>query len=166
MAGVLRAGCGQVRGLWTNPWTYHRGVELLGLVLLLIGVGIGLVGLLGFRERLTRNRFAGVRTPASLKSEQAFRVANKVAGLPVVVAGVVGVVCGTVTLVTGLLVVTIVGFVGLVGIAIAGGMLGNRAAEALPEEKPQLPEGCRGCQCGGCEIAKSVVADVSGVRGE
>jgi hypothetical protein len=146
-------------------------VELLGLVLLVVGVGIGVVGLLGFRERLPRNRFVGVRTPATLRSERAFLIANKVAGLPIAVAGAVAVVSGLVTLLTGALVVAIVGFAGLAGIAVAGGIVGHRAAEAVPEEKPALPEGCRGCQCGGCDLAAaikhgSVGADVSGVRGE
>ena len=145
---------------------YHRGVELLGLVPLVSGLAIGTVGLLGWRERLPRNRFGGVRTPATLCSERAFRVGNKVAGLPIAVGGAVGVFSGLVGLTTGLLVVMIVGLVGMVGIAIAGGVLGHRAAEAVPEEKPQLPESCRGCQCGGCEIAKSVGANVAGVRGE
>ena len=124
------------------------------------------MGVLGWRERLPRNRFGGVRTPATLRSERAFRVANKVAGPPFVVAGAVGVLTGIAGLTTGLLVIMILGLVGLVAITIAGGMLGHRAAEAVPEEQPELPAGCRGCQCGGCEIAKSVGANVAGVRGE
>jgi hypothetical protein len=144
-------------------------VELVALVPLVIGVGIGVVGLLGWFERLPRNRFGGVRTPATLRSDDAFRIANKVAGLPIAVAGLAGVVGGLLGFFTGL-VVTIVGFVGMVAIAVAGGILGHRAAEAVPEPAPALPEGCKGCACGGCEIAtavkRSVGADVAGVRGE
>jgi hypothetical protein len=146
-------------------------VELLGLVPLVSGLAIGTVGLLGWREQLPRNRFGGVRTPATLRSERAFRVGNKVAGLPLAVAGAIGVFTGLVGLTTALLVVMIVGLVGMVAIAIAGGVLGHRAAEAVPEEKPELPESCRGCQCGGCDLAKAVGAgsvgtDVAGMRGE
>jgi hypothetical protein len=141
-------------------------VELIGLVPLVVGVGIGVVGVLGWRERLPRNRFGGVRTPATLRSERAFRVANKVAGPPLAVAGSVGVLTGIAGLTTGLLVIMILGLAGLVAITIAGGVLGHRAAEAVPEEQPELPAGCRGCQCGGCEIARSVGANVAGVRGE
>ncbi len=144
-------------------------MELVALVPLVVGVGIGVVGVLGWLERLPRNRFGGVRTPATLRSDDAFRIANKVAGLPIAVAGLVGVVGGVLGFFAGL-VVTIVGFVGMVAIAVAGGVLGNRAAEAVPDPAPELPEGCKGCQCGGCDLAaavkKSVGADVAGVRGE
>jgi hypothetical protein len=132
------------------------------------GFGIGVVGVLGWLERLPRNRFFGVRTDATLRGERTFRIANKIAGPPLAVAGVVGIVGGAVGLAAGL-VIALIGLVGMVAIAIAGGVLGHRAAEAMPDEStevPELPEGCRACQCGGCELAKSVGADVSGVRGE
>ncbi len=137
---------------------------------LVVGLALGAVGALGWRERLPRNRFAGVRTPATLRSDRTFRVANKIAGPPVAAAGAVGVLTGAAGLVAGLVVAT-VGFVGMVGIAVAGGVLGHRAAEALPDEQPDLPDGCKGCQCGGCEIAsavrrRSVRPDVAGVGGE
>lgn len=150
-------------------------MNVLAIVLLVVGAGIALVGLFGFLERLPRNRFGGVRTPASMRSDRAFRVANKVGGLPIAVAGAIGAAGGLGALLTGLTIVLIVGFAGMVAITIAGGVLGNRAAAAVPEETPELPAGCKGCQCGGCDLAsslkqaiknKSVGADVSGVRGE
>jgi hypothetical protein len=150
---------------------YDRLVHALSIVLLVVGAGIALVGLLGFLERLPRNRFGGVRTPASMRSDRAFRVANKVGGLPIAVAGGIGALCGLVTVLTGLAVVLIVGFAGMVAITIAGGIVGHRAAETVPADKPALPEGCKGCQCGGCDLAAaikkdSVGADVSGMRRE
>ncbi|MDQ3763452.1 MAG: hypothetical protein M3460_18035, partial [Actinomycetota bacterium] len=42
--------------------------KLLGVLLLIAGVALLTVGLLGWRRRLPRNRFAGVRTPATLRS--------------------------------------------------------------------------------------------------
>ena len=148
---------------------YDRLVDVVSLVLLVVGAGIGLAGLLGFLERLPRNRFVGVRTPATLRSERAFVVANKIAGLPIAVAGGVGLVCGALGLVAGP-VVTFIGLAGMAAIAIAGGVLGHRAAEAMPDE-PELPAGCQGCQCGGCDLAaaiknRSVGADVSRMRRE
>jgi hypothetical protein len=145
---------------------YDRLVLSLSIVLLVVGAGIASVGLLGFLERLPRNRFAGVRTAASMRSDRAFRVANKVGGLPTAVAGGIGAISGLVALLTGLVVVLVVGFVGMVAITIAGGVAGHRAAAAVPADEPALPEGCRGCACGGCEIAKSVGANVSGMGGE
>jgi len=144
---------------------YDRAVPLLALVPLVVGLVVAAVGVLGWLERLPRNRFAGVRTPATLRDDRAFRLANKVAGPPLTAAGLVGVVSGAMGFAAGLVVV-LVGLVGMVAIAVAGGVLGHRAAEALPDEKPELPEGCKGCACGGCDLVKSVGADVSGVRGE
>lgn len=148
---------------------YDRAVHYVVFTTLAAGLGIGVVGVLGWLERLPRNRFFGVRTTATLRDERTFRLANKIAGPPLAVAGVVGIVGGAVGLAAGY-VIALVGLVGMVAIAIAGGVLGHRAAELVPEERPELPEGCRGCQCGGCELAdsikKSVGADVARVRGE
>lgn len=152
--------------------TYHRVVQLIGFLPLVVGAVVAAVGVLGLRERLPRNRFVGVRTPATLRSADTFRIANKVAGPPVAVAGLVGVGSGAFTLAGAGLVVAVIGLVGLAGIAVAGGLLGHRAAEALPETEPapDVPAGCRGCACGGCELAAarpgSVGPDVSRVGGE
>jgi hypothetical protein len=144
-------------------------VSLVALVPLVVGLLLAAVGTLGFLERLPRNRFGGVRTPATLRDDETFRVGNKVAGLPVAVGGGIGVVGGAVALtLTGAaaLVVALVALAGLAVIATAGGVLGHRAAEAMPEPASELPAGCAGCQCGGCGIAKSVGANVAGVGGE
>lgn len=149
--------------------TYHRAVQLVALVPLVVGLVVATVGVLGFLERLPRNRFGGVRTPATLRDDETFRIGNKVAGLPIAVGGGVGVLGGAVALsMTGVtaIVVAVLALLGALVIAAAGGVVGHRAAEAVPAPKPQLPAGCAGCQCGGCDIAKSVGANVSGVGGE
>jgi len=153
---------------------YHRSVHLFALLPLVVGLVVAVVGVLGFLERLPRNRFGGVRTPATLRDDETFRVANKVAGLPIAVAGFVGILGGAaafaMTGAGGVLVTSVLGLIGTVAIAAAGGVLGHRAAEAVPEPAPELPEGCKGCACGGCELAAmkpgSVGANVSGVGGE
>lgn len=149
-------------------------MALLGLVPLVVGLVVAVVGFLGFTERLPRNRFGGVRTPATLRDDETFRVGNKVAGLPIAVGGVVGIAGGAVTFaLTGtaaVVTVAALAFVGTVAIAGAGGVLGHRAAEAMPEPEPEVPAGCKGCQCGGCELSalkkNSVGANVAGVGGE
>ncbi|WP_433870709.1 SdpI family protein [Saccharopolyspora sp. CA-218241] len=62
-------------------------VQVILCALLLVG-GIALlyVGLRGWRGRLARNRFVGVRTPAALRGEEAFALANRVAA-PANIAG-------------------------------------------------------------------------------
>jgi hypothetical protein len=144
-------------------------VSLLALVPLVVGLVVASVGVLGFLERLPRNRFGGVRTPATLRDAETFRVGNKVAGLPIAVGGGIGVVGGAVALAmtgTAAIVVAVLALLGALVIAAAGGVLGHRAAEAMPKPAPELPAGCKGCQCGGCDLAKSVGANVAGVGGE
>jgi SdpI/YhfL family protein len=144
-------------------------VHLVAFVPLVVGLIVAAVGVLGLLERLPRNRFGGVRTPATLRDDETFRVGNKVAGLPIAVGGAVGILGGVVALLmTGAaaIVVTVLAVLGTVLIAAAGGVLGHRAAEAVPAPEPELPAGCKGCQCGGCDIAKSVGANVAGVGGE
>ena len=150
--------------------TYHRAVLVVALLPVVVGVIVAVVGVLGFLERLSRNRFAGVRTPATLRDDETFRVGNKVAGLPVAVGGAVGVVGGGLTFAmtstVAAVVVSVLSLVGTAVIASAGGVLGHRAAEAVPAPEPELPAGCKGCQCGGCDLAKSVRPNVAGVGGE
>jgi hypothetical protein len=144
-------------------------VHLVAFVPLVVGLVVAIVGTLGFLERLPRNRFGGVRTPATMRDDETFRVGNKVAGLPIAVGGAVGIVGGAISLaMTGAaaVVVMVIALLGTAAIAAAGGILGHRAAEAVPAPKPELPAGCKGCQCGGCDIAKSVGANVAGVGGE
>ena len=100
------------------------GVSVVAFVPLVVGLVVAVVGLLGFLERLPRNRFGGVRTPATLRDDETFRVGNKVAGLPIAVGGWVGVVGGGVAmLMTGAAVFVVAGIalVGTLAIAAAGG---------------------------------------------
>ncbi|MFC4854915.1 SdpI family protein [Actinophytocola glycyrrhizae] len=147
---------------------------VVALVPLLVGLVVASVGTLGFIERLPRNRFGGVRTPATLRDDETFRVGNKVAGLPIAVGGAVGILGGALALAmaatAAVIVTAVLALLGMLVIAGAGGVLGHRAAAAVPEPEPELPEGCKGCQCGGCGVAalkkQSVGADVAGVGGE
>jgi uncharacterized membrane protein len=125
---------------------------LLGMLLLVAGAGLLTVGLLGWTRRLPRNRFAGIRTPATLRSEAAFSVANRVAAPPVLAAGVVGAAGGALAFGTSgpaFTVVVGVAGAGTVGLLIAGGLLGHRVAAAMPPPKG----GCAGCTCSGRSCA-------------
>jgi uncharacterized membrane protein len=130
-------------------------VPVLAILLLLTGLLIAAVGLLGLRERLPRNRFFGVRTQASLRDEDTFRLANKIAGLPTTVGGLVGTLAGLAALVMpdpgARMACVIIGLVGMLTITVAAGALGHKAALAMP--KPAAPAGCGGCACGNCPIA-------------
>ncbi|HSL08422.1 MAG TPA: SdpI family protein [Pseudonocardiaceae bacterium] len=124
---------------------------LFGVVLLVAGGALVTVSLLGWRQRLPRNRFAGVRTPATLRSDAAFIAANRVAAPPVLAAGAVCTAGGALAFATGgpalAVIVGVTGF-GTVGLLIAGGLLGHRVAAAVPPPEAS----CSGCACGagGC----------------
>lgn len=121
---------------------------LLGVMLLVAGAGLLTVGLLGWRRRLPRNRFAGIRTPATLRSEATFRAANRVAAPPVLAAGGICAASGALALRTGgpaLTVIVAVAGTGTIGLLLAGGLLGHRVAAAMPAPAG----GCAGCRCNG-----------------
>lgn len=122
----------------------------LGSVLLIAGAALAAVAVLGARAALPRNRFAGVHTAATVVSEQAFTLANKVAA-PLVGAGGAVAAAGGVVLLTGpsgalgwiLLAVATAGAVVLAGI---GGALGDRAAQVVEEGPPACAGTCAGCE--------------------
>jgi hypothetical protein len=124
---------------------------VLLVVLAAYGVPLVVVGVLGWRERLARTGRLGVRTPAALRDDDSFRLANRVAGLPGAVAGAVAVLGGIAAFglhpVVGSVLAAVIGLVGATVIARAGGVLGTRAAAALPAPEP-VPAGCAGCLCG------------------
>ncbi|KAA9166684.1 SdpI family protein [Amycolatopsis acidicola] len=131
---------------------------VVALIPVVLGVVVGWGGLLGWREKLPRDRGAGVRTDATLRSDEAFRLGNKVAGLPTIFAGVVGVLAGIAGLVmpttAGTIIATLVGVVGIVALVLAGGLLGHRAAQSVPAPAA-TPAGCAGCACGGCSLSSA-----------
>jgi uncharacterized membrane protein len=119
------------------------------IVLVALGGALTVVGTLGWRERLSVNGRLGVRTTAAMRSPEAFRLANRVAGLPVLVAGVLGVLGGLAAFATGSVVVAVIALVGPLLVARAGGVAGDRAAVTLPARTATRP-GCAGCACGNC----------------
>ncbi|MGH3517669.1 MAG: SdpI family protein [Haloechinothrix sp.] len=127
---------------------------VVALIPILGGILVGLGGFLGWRGRLSRSRAAGVRTAATMRSDEAFGLANKVAGTPTMAAGAVGIVAGVAALLMptalGTVLAATIGVLGLVLLVGAGGLLGHRAALTVPE--PVAAAGCGGCACGsgGC----------------
>lgn len=118
------------------------------------GLALVSVGVLGARRRLPRNRFAGIRTVNTLRDDETFAVGNQVGAPLSIGAGAVAVLGGLVTFATHsaaeaitLLVLTVLGTLGLM---IAGGVLGDRAAKQVP--MPTLG-GCSGV-CTGCSLVE------------
>ncbi|MEV6827534.1 SdpI family protein [Amycolatopsis sp. NPDC051102] len=132
----------------------------IALVPVVLGLLVGFGGFLGFRERLTREGGTGVRTEAALRSEEAFKLANRVAGLPTMAGGAIAVLTGLAGLAMpttgGLVSAAVAGVLAMVLLVMGGGMLGNRAALTVPAPAPAAPAGCSGCACGagGCGVFK------------
>ncbi|WP_245645393.1 SdpI family protein [Pseudonocardia acaciae] len=132
--------------------------EVVAGVLVLGGVGLAVVGVLGVRRRLPRNRFAGVRTVNTLRDDETFAVGNQVAAPLTIASGAVAAVGGVAGLAapSGAVAVTLLVLAGLgaVVLTVAGGVLGDRAAKRVP-----LPRftGCGGA-CGCCTAAAACAA--------
>lgn len=130
---------------------------VLPAVLLPAGVLLLLVGYLAIRGRLARNRFAGVRTAETMRSEQAFRLANRIAAPTLLAAGVIAVLTGAlVPLLPGPAIALMIALVAVVVIGVllvTGGRRGHQVAELLNARQPPAPGGCGGCGCGagGCQ---------------
>jgi len=135
-------------------------VFAIALVPIVLGLLVGFGGFLGFRERLTREGGTGVRTQASLRSEEAFKLANRVAGLPTMAGGAISVLTGLAGLAMpttgGLISAALAGVLAMLLLVMGGGVLGNRAALTVPPPAPAAPAGCSGCACGagGCGVFK------------
>jgi hypothetical protein len=52
----------------------------------------------------------------------------------------------------GLVACVLLGLAGMLAITLAGGVLGHRAALALPEPAPGVPPQCVSCACGNCPV--------------
>ncbi|MCW0214127.1 MAG: SdpI family protein [Pseudonocardia sp.] len=127
---------------------------LLGVLFVLLGAALLAVAVLGGRSRLRRNRYAGVRTAATLASDRTFALANKVAAPLLGAAGAVLVVSGVVLLAAPTValswIVTVLGAVVAFFLAGTGGALGDRAAAraAVPADLA-----CAG-SCAGCSLVE------------
>lgn len=128
----------------------------LALVLLLPAVSSLVAGVRGRTGTLPRSGKMGVHGPAAEGSDEAFTLANRVAA-PVVTAASGVFALGAVLLlalrlpVPASLVIFLVALLGAGALLVAGGSLGERAAQTIPRQAAR-PTGCDGCACGsgGC----------------
>ena len=126
-------------------------------LLVLVGATLLTVGVLGARSRLPRNRWVGIRTPATLRSEPAFTLAHRVGAVPAAAAGVIALVGGALLLAGSdapaldwvLLTVSVLGSLGLAGFA---GRVGDRAAATLSAAAAAEPVPTCAGSCPGCDL--------------
>ena len=109
---------------------------VVGSMLVLVGLTLVTVGVLGARSRLRRNRWIGIRTAATLRSEPAFALAHRVGAAPAAAAGAIALVGGAVLLAgsqagaTDWVVLAVSGTATL-GLAGFAGRVGDRAASTV-----------------------------------
>jgi len=112
------------------------------------GVTLTVIGWLAMGERLPRNGFFGVRTAETMRGEDIFRVANRVAGLPIAVGGAVATATGIGQFVipdtAASIVVAAVGVAGMAVITVTGGVHGHRIAASMPD--PGVGHGACACR--------------------
>lgn len=133
---------------------------VLAVVLLAIAAFSAVVGVAGLVGRLPRNRWVGVRTDETMRSETAFTVANRVAAPGLLAGAAILVLAAVVAIGVGgywSIVVTVVGLLAagfLLGLVSAYGV---RAAAAVPAESG----GC-GCCSGEGHADKAHGEDAAG----
>ena len=141
---------------------------IVGTLLVLAGLAAVVVAVLGSRSVLRRNRWVGVRTAATLASETQFVAGNRAAAVPVGAAGVVAVVGGVFLLVgaggPADWVVLTISALGVVGLTVVGGLVGDRAAALTPAPTP-FAASCGGT-CAGCDLVAGCRDAAPGTRAE
>ena len=124
---------------------------ILSALLVVLGAALLFIGWRGLRGQLPPNRYVGVRTPATLRSEEAFELGNRAAAPAMLAGGAIAVLAGVSEPLLGTMfsavLVAVLGIAGAFALMVIGGVFGDRAAEALPE--PVAAGGCTGCP-GGC----------------
>jgi len=126
----------------------------VGSLLALAGLALVVVAVLGARSVLRRNRWVGVRTAATLASETQFVAGNRAAAVPVGAAGAVAVFGGAFLLVDSTAaanwVILTISVLGVGGLTVVGGLVGDRAAALTPGPAP-FAASCGGA-CAGCDL--------------
>lgn len=99
------------------------------------GAMVAVVGVLGWRGRLPRNRLAGIRTPATMASDEAFEAANRAGGLLISLGGSTAVLGGVASLTLHAVhadaaawICALGGVLVMAVLAVVGGVVGVRAA--------------------------------------
>ena len=121
---------------------------VVALVLLCAGIALAVVAVLALTGRLRRNRWAGVRTPSTMASPDAFATGNRVAAPPMLLGAVFLLLAAAASAgLSGALATVAVALcvIGTAATVVSGGLLGNRAAAA-----GCAPQRC--AECTGCDL--------------
>jgi uncharacterized membrane protein len=126
-------------------------VFVVALLLFLPAAVAVVTGVLGLTGTLPPNRFFGVHTEEALRTEEAYRVANRVAGPTSVGAGLLLAAAGAIALVAPVWVGLAAAAVALVVALFTLGAGVNAANDAIAGLAPAEVGGC-GNSCGACSL--------------
>ncbi len=127
------------------------GVFVVALILFLLAAVAVVTGVLGLSGTLPPNRFFGVHTEDAVRTEETYRVANRVAGPTSIGAGLLLAAAGAIALVAGIWVGVVATVVALVIALFTLGAGVNAATEAIAGLVPAETGGC-GSSCGSCSL--------------
>jgi len=126
-------------------------VLIVAVLLFVLALVVGAVGVAALAGKLPRNRWAGVRTPESLRDDTTFALANKVAAPSMLGSAVLlalgGIASLTLPTVAGIIAVVVT----VVAALITAGAGGSIAARVASATKVDETAGC-GTSCGACSL--------------
>lgn len=143
-------------GQETVSWTAALGLTVaVGLCMVVAGIAVIVISKRAADGRLGKNRLAGIRTRATLSSDEAWEAAHQAGLRPSLVGGWISMATGIVPLVIGVVLalfdlataeqymvvwtVLILSGVAVVLVAVVlGAIIGNRAAKAMHNPDPLL----------------------------
>ena len=125
---------------------------VFAVIALVMAVTCVFTGVAGLTGRMRRNRWFGVRTASTLSSDDAFTLANRVAGPGLIGAGVIAALGGVLGLALGDWVGLVLVAVGIVVAAILAGVVASMGVRAVAASAPAIDCGETG-GCGSCSLA-------------
>lgn len=151
MGCIQGRSCPDPRGPVAPCDGYPGRVLIVAVLLFVLALVVGAVGVAALTGKLPRNRWAGVRTTESLRDDDTFAMANKVAA-PSILGAAVLLVAGGVAVLTLPTAAAVIAIVVTVGAAlITAGAGGSIAARVAAAAKPADDAGC-GTSCGACSL--------------
>ena len=130
-------------------------VPVAALLVLLAGLSL-VTARRGWSGTLARTGRLGLHSAAASESDEAFRMANRVAAPVVGGAGVVGIVLAVLVVIlpvptVATIVLGVLAIAAVLVLLVVGGALGEQAARTVPvpARRPQPTAACSGCVCGG-----------------
>ncbi|ADG96730.1 conserved hypothetical protein [Segniliparus rotundus DSM 44985] len=144
-------------------------VVVLATVFVLSGAALLAIAWASWAQKLPRNRFAGVRTSATMRSDQAFKLGNKIAAPGMAASGAVMILAavGAAALHSpwGLGAAVVTGAAVSIIPAGYGAYVGSKAADrvpAAPESVPTCPYSAQACAGGGCGTSSEPSSKICG----